>query len=73
MFWYFLNGEEKTTNRIELIFDLMNTEKDENDNYSTFRFFNKKFKNPDTVTIEDNWLEIKNYYTKHLVYLDIIP
>ena len=43
MFWYFLKGDDKKTNRIELIFDLMNNEVDETDNYSTFRFFSKKF------------------------------
>ena len=61
-FWYFLNGNNITTNRIEFIFDLMNDEKDYTDNYSTFRFFNKKFIKKDQKTIENNWLEIKKYF-----------
>jgi uncharacterized protein with ParB-like and HNH nuclease domain len=63
-FWYFLNGKNKSINRIEFIFDLMNVEKDDTDNYSTFRFFNKKFKKRNQETIHDNWLEIKRYYQR---------
>lgn len=63
-FWYFLNGSDKRTNRIEFIFDLMNTEKDSSDNYSTFRFFNKKFQNKNQETIKNNWLEIKGYFQR---------
>ena len=63
-FWYFLNGNNITTNRIEFIFDLMNDEKDYTDNYSTFRFFNKKFIKKDQKTIENNWLEIKKYFQR---------
>lgn len=66
MFWYFLNKDTSNTNRIELIFDLMNTDKDDEDNYSTFRFFNKKFKNRSKETIEQNWLEVKNYFQRFL-------
>jgi uncharacterized protein with ParB-like and HNH nuclease domain len=63
-FWYFLNGKNVATNRIEFIFDLMNSEKDYSDNYSTFRFFNKKFLNKNQETIEGNWLEIKRYFQR---------
>jgi len=63
-FWYFLNGNKVTTNRIEFIFDLMNEEKDYTDNYSAFRFFNKKFIKKNQITIEDNWLEIKRYFQR---------
>ena len=41
-FWYFLNTDKVSTNRIEFIFELMNDQKDQSDNYSTFRFFNNK-------------------------------
>jgi len=61
-FWYFLNENRVSTNRIEFIFNIMNDEIDQSDNYSTFRFFNKKFQNKTQKTIEDNWLEIKKYY-----------
>jgi uncharacterized protein with ParB-like and HNH nuclease domain len=63
-FWYFLNGNNITTNRIEFIFDLMNDERDYTDNYSTFRFFNKKFVKKDQIIIENNWLEIKKYFQR---------
>lgn len=64
MFWYFLKGDDKKTNRIELIFDLMNNEVDETDNYSTFRFFSKKFKKKSKDVIETNWLEVKSYFQR---------
>ncbi|MFA6789930.1 MAG: DUF262 domain-containing protein [Arcobacteraceae bacterium] len=63
-FWYFLNGDNVTTNRIEFIFDLMNNQKDSADNYSTFRFFNKKFVKKNQETIESNWQEIKKYFQR---------
>lgn len=63
-FWYFINGGNDITNRIEFIFNLMNSEKDYTDNYSTFRYFNKKFQNKTKDTIAKNWIEIKNYYQK---------
>lgn len=66
VFWYFLNGQKISTNRIEFIFDLMNDDKDIADNYSTFRYFNKKFKNKNQQTIKDNWLEIKKYHQRFL-------
>jgi len=64
MFWYFISENNVSTNRIELIFNLMNKENDENDNYSTFRFFNKKFQNKTEEIIEKNWIEIKNYFQR---------
>ncbi len=63
-FWYFLTGNKASTNRIEFIFNLMNNEKDVNDKYSTFRYFNKKFKNKNEETIQNNWSEIKSYYQR---------
>lgn len=63
-FWFFLNQNLKTTNRIEFIFDLMNDENDENDPYSTFRFFNRKFKSGTNDELEQNWSEIKRYYQR---------
>lgn len=63
-FWYFLNENKSTTNRIEFIFDLMNVEGDVNDNYSTFRFFNKKFIGKEETVIEKNWKEVKNYFQR---------
>ncbi len=61
-FWYFINANSFSNNRIEFIFDLMNSEKDKTDNYSTFRYFNKKFQNKTQESIESNWLEIKKYF-----------
>jgi len=63
-FWYFLSGNRISTNRIELIFDLMNEEEDVNDTYSTFRYFSKKFITKSQETIEKNWKEIKDYYQR---------
>jgi len=63
-FWYFLTGRNKTTNRIEFIFDLMNEEEDNTDKYSTFRFFNKKFQKKSQETIERNWKEVKDYFQR---------
>ena len=60
-FWYFLNeNENKLATRIEFIFDLMVNEKE--DEYSTFRFFNKKFQNKSESKINENWQEIKKYF-----------
>lgn len=63
-FWYFLTGNKFTTNRIEFIFNLMNNENDESDAYSTFRYFNKKFKNKSLRNIESNWKEVKDYFQR---------
>jgi len=63
-FWFFLNQKAKSSNRIEFIFDLMNSEKDLNDPYSTFRFFNKKFSKGNHDELVANWEEIKRYYQR---------
>jgi hypothetical protein len=63
-FWYFLTGNKNSTNRIEFIFDLMNEETDRTDPYSTFRYFNKKFKNKSQENIEINWREVKDYFQR---------
>lgn len=63
-FWYFLNGKEKSINRIEFIFDIMNDEVDYSDKYSTFRFFSKKFQNKNKNILDNNWLEIKQRYQR---------
>lgn len=63
-FWYFISGKKVSTNRIELIFDLMNEEEDKNDAYSTFRFFSKKFNSKTQEAVEENWKEIKDYYQR---------
>lgn len=62
--WFFLTGNKISTNRIEFIFNLMNSENDPTDKYSTFRFFNKKFINKTEKTIKDNWLEVKNRFQR---------
>ena len=63
-FWYFLTENKCATNRIEFIFDLMNEEEDASDNYSTFRFFNKKFQKKSQENIEKNWKEIKDHFQR---------
>lgn len=63
-FWFFLNQSQKSTNRIEFIFDLMNQEKEIDDPYSTFRFFNKKFKRGSNEELGENWEEIKRYFQR---------
>lgn len=62
--WYFIGGDNVLTNRIEFIFNLMNDDVDESDTYSTFRFFNKKFKDKTEESIHNNWIEVKNYYQR---------
>jgi uncharacterized protein with ParB-like and HNH nuclease domain len=63
-FWYFLTGNKASNNRIEFIFTLMNEEEDRTDNYSTFRFFNKKFQIKSQEIIEHNWKEVKDYFQR---------
>lgn len=63
-FWYFLTEKKNSTNRIEFIFDLINEDEDNNDNYSTFRFFNRKFQIKTQEIVENNWKEIKDYYQR---------
>jgi len=69
-FWYFLTGNQKTTNRIEFIFDLMNEKDDISDNYSTFRYFSSKFKVKDKITIEQNWKDVKDRYQRFREWFD---
>lgn len=63
-FWYFINKKENILpTRIEYIFNLMKaTKNNENDQYSTFRFFLEKFKTKNQDEIEKNWQEIKRYF-----------
>ncbi|KIQ22769.1 hypothetical protein RT99_06670 [Flavobacterium sp. MEB061] len=63
-FWYFLNQNQISTNRIEFIFNLMNDEPDDEDNYSTFRFFSKKFSSGNNLTLDNNWQEVKRYFQR---------
>ena len=63
-FWYFLTGNKKKVNRIEFIFDLMNEDTNENDKYSTFHFFSKKFQNKNSSSINEIWAEIKNRFQR---------
>jgi hypothetical protein len=61
-FWYFINeNENKLATRIEFIFNLMSG-KSSDDKYSTFHFFNEKFKTKSAEEINDNWQEIKKYF-----------
>ncbi|WP_353101039.1 DUF262 domain-containing protein [Myroides odoratus] len=61
-FWYFINkSENNLATRIEFIFNLM-SDKQSDDKYSTFYFFNEKFKTKLESEINDNWQEIKKYF-----------
>ena len=61
-FWYFINKiENNLATRIEFIFNLM-SDKPSDDKYSTFHFFNEKFKTKSEKEINDNWQEIKKYF-----------
>jgi len=61
-FWYFINkNENNLATRIEFIFNLM-SDKPSGDKYSTFHFFNEKFKTKSEKEINDNWQEIKKYF-----------
>lgn len=70
-FWYFINkNENNLATRIEFVFDLMYEvetensveEKFGNDEYTTFRFFNEKFKTKSEKDINDNWQEVKKCF-----------
>lgn len=63
-FWYFLNENKVTNNRIEFIFNLMHDAKDVTDRYSTFRFFVNKFEKKNQYSLNKNWDEIKSYYQR---------
>jgi hypothetical protein len=61
-FWYFINKDENNlATRIEFIFNLMSG-KSNDDKYSTFHFFNEKFKTKSEEEINNNWQEIKKYF-----------
>lgn len=61
-FWYFINkNENNLATRIEFIFNLM-SDNPSVDKYSTFHFFNEKFKTKSEKEINDNWQEIKKYF-----------
>lgn len=61
--WYFLSDEQKEDNRIEYIFNLMNTSGD-TDAYSTFRFFSSKLIGKTEDEMNKNWEEIQAYYQR---------
>lgn len=61
--WYFLSKQKKEDNRIELIFDLMNTS-ETTDPYSTFRFFNNKLSGKTEEDMDKNWEEIQAYFQR---------
>lgn len=61
---FFISKNNSSSNRIEFIFDLMNNEKDTADQYSTFRFFQKKFIKKQNDTIDIVWSEIKQYFQR---------
>ncbi|EAF2799996.1 DUF262 domain-containing protein [Listeria monocytogenes] len=63
-FWYFITGDKKTNNRIEFIFDIMNTEYTEEDLYSTFRYFSILVSSTSKDNIEKNWKSVKDYYMR---------
>jgi hypothetical protein len=63
-FWFFLNQNSISTNRIEFIFNLINEEPDPNDNYDTFRYFTKKFSKGSNEELTNNWNEIKRYFQR---------
>lgn len=61
-FWYFINkNDNNLATRIEFIFNLM-SDKPSDDKYSTFHFFNEKFKTKSEKEINNNWQEIKKYF-----------
>lgn len=68
--WYFITGNKRTNNRIEFIFNLMNTEYDENDIYSTFRHFSKLVTSSSQENIESNWKTIKDYYMRFVEWYE---
>lgn len=61
--WYFLSKQKKEDNRIEIIFDLMNTSEG-TDPYSTFRFFNSKLSGKTEEDMDKYWEEIQAYFQR---------
>jgi len=63
-FWLFINKDEnEKETRIEFLFELfVGKPNDEEDNYFTFREFNKKFTDNTEQIISDNWKKVKRYF-----------
>lgn len=61
--WYFLCNRQISDNRIEFIFDLMNTSV-HRDAYSTFRFFSTRLAGKNEDEMKKNWEEIQGYYQR---------
>jgi len=63
-FWLFINKDEsEKETRIEFLFELLvRKSNDGEDNYFTFREFNKKFTDKTEQIISDNWKEVKRYF-----------
>lgn len=61
--WFFLSDEQKSDNRIEYIFDLMNNSADA-DPYSTFRFFNTILAGKTETEMNVYWEKIQAYYQR---------
>lgn len=63
-FWLFINKDENEKDtRIECLFELLvEKSKDNEDNYFTFREFNKKFTDNLEKNISENWKEVKRYF-----------
>lgn len=62
-FWYFISNEKRQTNRIELIFNLI-ANKDDNDVYSTFRFFYNAMNSKNIDTINEYWKKVKDRFQR---------
>lgn len=62
-FWYFLSEKQKTDNRIEFIFDLMN-DSDSKDAYSTFRYFNDKLSGKTENEMNYYWEIVQDYFQR---------
>ncbi|HBX50658.1 MAG: hypothetical protein A2275_17085 [Bacteroidetes bacterium RIFOXYA12_FULL_35_11] len=64
--WYFINNSNnELPTRIEYLFNIIKNidgEKNNTDQYSTFRFFSEKFKLKNKKEIDINWQEIKRIF-----------
>jgi len=63
-FWLFINKDEsEKETRIEFLFELLvGKSNNDEDNYFTFREFNKKITDNSEKNISDNWKEVKRYF-----------
>lgn len=62
-FWFFINKENNNlATRIEFIFNLIADNKANAEQYSTFIYFNEKFKSKNEEEINSNWQEVKKQY-----------